>query len=92
MSGLRAPETSTPGAIREVTQPMEALPECCWEGEGSHSVITNLVTPVIPYTTPDTPTSGFPVPAAGGCVSAPKEEAGVWALPEESRPGPPICA
>lgn len=65
---------------------MKALPECCWEG-GSHSVITNLVTPVTPYTTPETPTSGFPVPAAGGSVPAPEEEAEVWDLPKGSRPG-----
>ena len=57
-------------------------------GRGSHSVITNLVTPVTPCSTPDTPTSGFPVPAAGACVPAPEEEAGVWALPERSRSGP----
>ena len=40
-----------------------------------------MVTPVTPCSTPDTLTSGFPVPAAGGCVSDPEEEAGVWALP-----------
>jgi len=62
--------------IPTLAQPLGLWLNAAWIG--SHSVITNMGTPVTPCSTPDSLTSGFPVPAADGSVPAPEEEAVRW--------------